>query len=813
MHILTATDYAGIKTEAGSAGFGDVTCPWCGSAAWYTARFMQCRNKRCSKQTANAFDILTKTEGSIQKATTAERKILRNSRSASYSEYQRQRQRLLNFWVKACQSEKSSQADGYLDRWSKAGYGVKSCEYNCTILSREQVKELVGLAQSSGAEYPDRFSSGELPGNILAFCVQTDPYTIDRIVLWRPTQTFSFIWRPYFAGFTSLIGLDPDKPRLLMSNFSSALQVQAMLEEQNRKVEICSAHVNSWSGSPCPPLDVPSSLLIAAVKSPEKGDYRLCGVSDIPDMQTFLDYYPNIEGSIKAVPIDLFVRRKPHTPAPWSQWRAGFIDLLNDSDSIQMTQESAALFERTGTKPVDACYLIAKYRSEGRFSLADDVERVAANRVFWKDSRIVVRETAGLYQLIHAGGHSDITNFRLDIRENITFQTKGEAWCLADLTHGRNRSQVLFPHAYLQDRPIKLQEVLQRNALGDTKNQDGLPTIIEQNHFRKFVVPHLRKQATTATTKVGADYLGWSPDRKSFHGPGFIVDIDGHHEGSDVLCPDVSVLSKFEKPKEWSQVSPKTIPTNSKAMLSMIIASTVRQFKRCRVLPVNIAQSSEAMLLVDVLSKACGQHQIHEINANFREGFRVDGVTGYPIFTAGPNHPHTNANTPFFHLTSSGYHVEGCSRSEAEKAGRALQYSMMRIVDWCLATGADDFIEVRSVSPTSALIREGSWLIANVCNLQPWEVESPQFEHLESLLDKISLADTASRISLLRGQSLIFDLRGIDGVDVTALQQDIVALGAESEFCENKLTCPAVKVMPALSCFYGQEPDIAVSMF
>ena len=813
MHILTATDYAGIKTEAGSDGFGTITCPWCGSAAWYTARFMQCSNKRCSKQTANAFDILTKSEGSIKKAITAESRILRTKRPASYADYHHARQRLMSFWVKACQEEKSSKAEGYLDRWSKAGYGVNSCEFNCTILSHTQIRELVEMARESGAAYPERFNTGELPGNILAFCVQTAPYAIDRIVLWRPTQTFSFVWHPYFAGFTSLIGLDPEKPRLLMSDFASAMRVQSMLEDQNRKMEICSAHVNNWSGSPCPPLDVPASLLVAAVKSPERGDPRLCSVSDIPDMQTFLDYYPNLEGSIKSIPIDLVVKRKPAKPAPWHQWRSSFIDLLNDPDSIQMTQESAALFERTGTKPIDACYLIAKYRSEGRFSLADDVERVAANRVFWKDSRIVVRETAGLYQLIHAGGHSDITNFRLDIRENITFQTKGEAWCLADLTHGRNRSEVLFPHAYLQDRPIKLQETLQRKALGDTKNQDGLPTIIEQNHFRKFVVPHLRKQATTAATRVGADYLGWSPDRKAFHGPGFIVDIDGKHEGSSVLCPDVSVLSKFEKPEEWAQTSPKSIPENSKALISMIIASAVRQFKRCRVLPINIAQSSEAMMLVEVLSKACGQHQIHELNSNFREGFRLEGVTGYPIFTAGANHPHNNVNTPFFHLTNSGHHVDGCSRPEAERAGRALQYGLMRVVEWCLATGADDFSEVRSVSPTSALIREGRWLLENVCELQPWEVEPQQFDHLEKLLEQIALPDTSNRISLIRGQSLVFDLRGIDGLDVTALQQDIVSLGAESEFCEDKLTCPAVKVMPALACFYGQEPDVAVSMF
>lgn len=811
MHILTATDLLGINTEPLEGWGRSLTCPWCKEEAWSAAEYFQCTNRTCHGQVASAEDILANRLGGYQEAEDLVAKNYRRGPNSRDVMAQMQRRRVLDMWLDFCLDTPSSRSTQHMSKLTAAGVGVSYSQFNCAVIDREQIKKLVRTAQETGADFPESWATNP-PSSGMAYCVQSEPHTIDRVVLTRGRSIEEVVWNRRAAGFSCLIGLRPWKSRILVADTMLALETQATLGLFGQFEEVCGMYRDTWRGGNCPPWKMDGDLLVAAPRSPAgptSGPFH--HANDIANMQEVLNDFPHVEVSLRAAPLSKLVNDGPSvTPIAWGHLRRGYINVLI-GDATQVPIEAATLFERTGTKRDDAAFLISKYKRAARFQLADDIERLAQHRVFFRNNKITVRETSNEYQCLHAQGISTLANFSIKVDSSVMFDDASESFCRGKLNCGASSVDVLFPQGLLQDRVNGLQDELQRqlSTRGHTLTANQLPTVIQSAQFRKYVIPYLKKQVAGSPLVLGTDRLGWRSDRKSFVGPGFVVGVDGKRSASDILCPTIPALRCFRAARGWSQSCPPDVDKSCQDIIAMLLASCVRYYRRSVTRPVMVQQSSEVTTLMEHLAKSMGQYEVFEVNQNQRgTGGVIVGMHGYPLITAGMPSTGTDSQPPTIILTSKGYvPVTSPDIPQIHTAGRALQFALMRVVEWCIATGADDFKERPSLDYNSALMREGQWLIENVCKLEPWEVSVPSGSAIEELLAQVPYGETKKRVSLIDGVNLVIDLDGLD-YDHDGIMREAAAIGANLAITDKKIYTPAAKMLPAIANYYGQEPDV-----
>jgi len=778
---------------------------------------MQCLNAECLTQTANADDIIAKYTGSYSKGESLMANTRRCSENISRVADNIKRRLVLDCWLEICMTPPVAAQSSYAQRMEGQGYGVRHSQFSNVVLYKDSVIKLLNVAEKTGAKFPASWETNA-PQSCLAHCIQTRPHAIDRIIIQRGTKLEEIVWEEYSAGISSLIGLRPGQPRYLAANQDVALKLQKILGAEGDHNEVISAFTSSWRGVTPPRLNIHSGLIVAVPRDPTSGQDTLRQSSeDIPVMQEVLDKFPILESKIKALPLSSLLRCGSQiTTTSWANLRYGYIMSMIDPNASEVSIPAAALFERTGTQHKDSARMIDKFRRQGRINLADDVQRLTDNRVFFRDSKVMARETAGEYQLQHSAGTTIISNFKLHLKSNVMFDDRGEAYCVGSMSCGNINIEVAFPHNLLQDRVNALQEELQRqfSAAGKSVTSTNLPTIIHNTHFRKYVIPHLKLQASEGDLTKGIDRLGWSADRKAYTLPGSIVTIDGRTDLSSIICPSVTALRMFSIVENWAETAPKEVHKNCHELIAMILATCVRYFKRCRTIPINVAQSSDAMELLEALMKGMGQKQVYEANQNGRTGQDpLQGLHGYPTLCAGPSMMlQGSAVTPVVRLTDAGYSVPyGASSADYEEASRALQYALGRVVEWCIATGADSFREVRSIDGHRTLIQEGQWLLENVCDLQPWEVDVKDFSAIEAVFAAIPFDKTVEHVTLVNGDSLTVDLRDIPH-DRDKILMESKALGSLMAIRDETLHASAVKLLPAIENFYGQRPELNIAI-
>lgn len=791
-------------------------CPWCGEDAWATADYMQCCSSSCTTQAASPEDILAKAVGGYpQAAAIAAQKL--NLPIIENQAQQRMRERaVMDLWIGFCSTPSNAESLRAENRLQLQGFGIKHSRFNALVLDSKQSAELVSVAEQTGASYPDGWRENP-PGVVRAFCVQSNPHTIDRILIMRYNgRVEEVVWNRYSAGFCALIGLTPNRPRLLAASIDVAMRLQHELASMGKYEEIASIYTDTYYGGNSPRWEVKSHLLTAVPRhcSPQANELHY-GPKDLVYIQKTLDQFPGIERSVRATPIDYVTEMLPRDRVvPWSNFRFGMLAGLIGRRDAQVPPAAAALFEQTGSRPEDAARLISLFKGHGRLQLAEDIGRLALTRVIHQDPRITVKETATDYRLIRGADTRILANFSLKVESNVSFRNQPDAsFCHATLRCGAAELEVLFPQSLLGDRVQSLQDEMQRQMTVQDKTTEAgrLPTVIESSPLRKYVMPHLRAQVSDAQTIIGVDLLGWTVDRKSFNFPGFRIGLDGREATSRFLCPSVPLLRLFATVEEWSESCPPGLDRSCQDIVAMILASCVRYFRRCTTKPILVAQSSDAMTVFERITEGLGQHQIHELNQNLREGNRIEGIHGYPLLAAGPrNAAPPISQAPYFHLTDSGYNLPTSpDPDQAKAAARAAQFCLQRVVEWCLSTGGDDFQEVNSISHHQALLREGHWLIENVVELEDWEISHTEPTALEKLLGQIPYEEAGNRITLIDGINVVIDVRGLQR-DHDAVLREARDMGTVIAIEDDQLMASAVKLLPAISTFYGQDPDITV---
>lgn len=820
MRILTAIDLLGIPVSSLNDWTHKLICPWCHEDAWASREFLQCLNPTCRIQAASSDDLLAQHYGNhllaAQALATRYKRVPDMARA-----HMRSAERLvLNTWVKFCTTPPTNEALQIVGKLDRQGFGIRHSRFGAIVLDSQQVKELVTVAMATGAVIPDTWVKNP-PGASRAFCVQTIPHTIDRIILMNASgRCEEIIWRAYAAGVCSLLGLRPGQPRIMAAGMDVALKMQHDLASVGKPEEVASIHLDLYNGGTCPRWEVQEHLLTAVPRHCDlHANPSYFGSDDIVRIQHALDQFPGLERSVQCFPIEHIMQLSPRQDAPsWAAMRYAMIAKMIPPSATQMPPAAASIFEQTGTRHEDAVALIARFQKRGRIALAEDIERLSRNRNILTERFMTVKETADDYRVVRGSDSLSLSNFTIRITSNVTFRNhKADRYCQATLQCGRAVMEVIFPQNMLNDRVSALEGELQRQiTVADLVSTAGrIPMVVEVTKFRQYIIPYLRKQAAEARPVRGVDILGWSENRKSFTFPGFVATMDGTEVTSQILCPSVPVLSRYKAIdiKYWADSCPPDLDQSCHDLIAMLVASSVRYFRRCVTQPILIAQSSAAMTVLDRISTALGQQEIHALNTNARDGSRVEGVCGYPLLAAGPrNAMPVGSQTPFLHLTDSGYSfTTHPDPIQAEAGGRAAQFCLRRVVDWCLSTGGDAFREIPALTHHRSLLREGRWLIENVCGLTDWTISQQTPTALEQLLAQIPYEMAGRRITLIDGQDLHIDLRDLQR-DHDGIVHEARDMGTLVAIEGDKLVSPAVRLLPAISTYYGQEPDVTVVM-
>lgn len=818
VQFLTAIDLIGEKASALDQWAHHLNCPWCGEEAWAVADYFQCHNEACPTQTASAEDYLALHLGGHEQAAQFVTQKCQTPLDLAAARRRMRERAVLDMWLGFCQSPPTTEATGMINRLESKGFGIKHSAYNAVVLDGVQMKQLVEVAKETGAEYPDQWDA-QPPSDGRAFCVQTRPYTIDRILIMdRRGRTSEVVWNRYTAGFCSLIGLSPRKPKLVTANIETALWAQHEMAAVGAHEEVSCVFTDLYRGEACPRWEVQTHLLTAVTRHvAHQSDPDMFGPEDLIQFQQTFDQFPGLERTVKGLPIDWVVEMRPREAAvKWSSLRVGLISSLIPTRVTQMPASAASLLERTGTKSEDVTKMIGRLRRLGRHQLADDISLLALTKEIHRDMKSVVKETANDYRRITGADTTIIANFSLKISSNVTFLNQNaERYCQATLRCGQAVTDVLFPQAYLHDQIKTLEAEMQRQlAVAGEEGKAGLsPTIIEVNEFRKKVIPHLRSEAGKAPPVHGVDRLGWSDSRKSFTFPGFVVGLDGLHPTGTILCPSIPTLKKFKAihPSQWAEECPRGLDQSCHDIVAMIVASSVRYFRRCVTKPIHIAQSSDALTVTDKITEAFGQQEVYELNHNVRDHIKVEGVYGYPLLAAGPRQAgFAVSQIPYLHLTDQGYKMPTSpDPKQAAAAARAAQYCLQKVVEWCLSTGGDEFREIPAIAYHRSLLREGKWLIENVCQQEAWEISEQEPSALEDLLSQIPFSETKRRLTLVNGTELNIDIRDLKR-DTDGILQETRDLGSLAAIDNNILIAPAVRLLPAISDYYGTDPDMTV---
>lgn len=805
MTPLSALDISNIRFHRISPWAYSHECPWCGGEAWSGREHTQCLNKSCHGQVAAPLDIVAHSLNLTHVAADAlvAPRLGRQADPAGAALRARQR-KVLDFWIGVFLSPYTNAERQLSTRFTSRGLGLPAGHMSTVVLGADRMLELMELAQATGASYPDAWDA-KPPEAALVYSVQSIPHTIDRLVVVRGKSSPAVIWHQKKAGISGLIGLSPNSRKYLAPDRLRALQLQSRRLNGGVFEEVASVFYDHQVQASSCEWSIDGPLLTAVVGVPD----------DVVSLQRGISSFPDMESTVDAVAETglLGISAETHRPS-WGAMRRSVIETLTSPTATRLSAASALVFEQTGSRPDDAAALQVKFLRDGRLRLAEDLKRLAANRTIYDERGVTVRETVNEYHIRTPNASSVVANFAVRPESVVIFRDRGgEIYYKSKLFYGKRTADVLVSQMAFES-PKNLKEELLGCIITeptDPADHTLVPTVIDPTVMKVRVLPYLRGQVAYLPSMDGLSRLGWSQDRTEFRAPGITIDLNGRRETQTVFHPALPTLRAFKPVEQWSSTAPETVHKSCQTVISLMLALTVRFFKRCVLRPACVRQTSESARLIEFMARQLGQQTPYELGMNARERSDADGIYGYPFVATGYGRRQLlQASVPYVILTDTGLSIdEGPDATELEEGGRALQFALARVVEWCIATGADEFKEQAHIDFNTSLLREGQWLAENVCKLQPWEQIDNTTSPLVELLSQIPAEETVRRLKVVNSIHLHVDLRDLQ-VDTPALERELLSLGAEPEFRGQVVVMLAARVVPSIYGFYGNEPDIAV---
>jgi len=494
-------------------------------------------------------------------------------------------------------------------------------------------------------------------------------------------------------------------------------------------------------------------------------------------------------------------------------WRSMCMSIIRNAlvkeDVIGLSAAAEALVDAASITREEGDKLIKYLRSKGDVVTAQQLRAKLATRVIAENNKIRVVENVGDYAYISGGVPSPITNFSLRFTHNIYMPESGEICHAANLVFGGLDLDIVLPSTCIE-QPNKMQDAVRLQMLTKLRRTtDNLPTVIDIAAMRKHIIPYMKQSISDLKAIEGVSVIGWDKTRSVFAAPGMRTDIDGSNVKRSYMHPGVRAFSVHNAGATWEGDSLHVVPVALRDVISMIVATVVRGYVRSTAAPVLLMNDAPTRNVVQRLFAAIGQDTVLELSTTAREQLGVVGVSGYPLLVSGYAADKARAASfPYFVLTDAGYSVPAVvTDDDMALAAATLQHALKRVAEWCIATDAVDFVEASAFYQHEKLLREGSWIMHNVCEAQPWEVTAQGTQQLEALM--LDACSGENRLTLHRDMRLhVSD--ATEGYDVDVLSAELDAMNVPYEFEDTTLKLASASIMAQLITLHGKTPEMNV---
>lgn len=708
--------------------------------------------------------------------------------------------KVMDFWLSACRDGLTPQEQELVrahDRRNSTR--IRIGRYAVTALGRARMEKLMAVAIRTGARMPPSWSVENPPVSAVAYCAQSVPHTIDRIILAYTNSDAHVVWHDVRAGINGLIGLSTSTPRLLVPGWRNAGKLQLDLSRvAEPQVVAALLPFESSKGESDVTWRPAAGSLIAAVDS----------VSEVIEGQQVLNVFSSVADTLPTVSGK---RPAAHITdiaslPSWSDTRRSALLKLLRAGGDSTSPRALQFFEMTGSRKRDAAAVIAKLQAEGRTKLIADFKRHMRSRVIVSADKLTIREEAASYIAVTPKGPRLVANFVIDIVLAVTFAERAELCYAADLLVGDKAVRITLPSMSLVASK-RLQEEL-NSVFSASDELVAAPTIVDHGIMNKHVLEYARREAAAVHVLPGVDALGWNRDRTKFYAPGVTLTAGSSKVNSCLFHPSAAALRLFGPVSGWSEVVPSSLPAGSTDFAAGLLAQVVRSFKRINTRPFLVRSDTETLDSVTHVLGYFGQRRVFELNPNVRATNLADGVAGYPFIAAG-GAEHQAIPAGYVLIAGDGAVLPLTSAADRDALGRALQALVCAVVKWCLQTGASELPAHKSVAHNAALMVEGRWLLEHVCGIVVEDANTDGTE-LESLLAQIPYAELKSRLILRENLMLYLDIAGIHLRSKTALWDELCALDEDSELDENMLSMNATTLVGLLTRYYNRKPEFAL---
>jgi len=776
------------------------TCPVCGSDATTDKHYTYCTDKACVLSVASPVDLLAAVAGGYDKAAHIVQQKLRLPDKPCYDREAIDRD-VFSWWQSKAMSRSKTTSQAITEqRIIEDGMRIPNSNFGVAILTKDDVKELQELASRTGLT---GFPELEITGCILAHAVQTKANVIDAIVLTtRKGRELSFVWYDYSVGLVGLGGCRPMLSYDIHPDVTRMLKATDRDTREGRTSNMLAVHMGLGVEVPMDVTAVPNSRFVTHELydiEPFTLWYDVCHAAAKPSAVTFHALHSVTPRQLKSL--------------PWRNMRrAMLLHALKDKSVVGMSALADSLIDSANLEREEGARLVKHLQGEGFTLTAAQLQAKLAVRVIHENAKVRVVENLSDYAVISDGVPAPITNFALHINNNIYMPDTGDVCHAANLLFGTKSIDIVIAASCI-DQPNKLQDAVRLQMLRHmSATPDNLPTIVNTQALRKYILPYLKQKIATVNSIEGVSRLGWNDMHTKFVMPGASIDMSGIHKGKSHFHPDVKTFASFDGSTEWIGQAIHELPKDLRDVLSMIVASIVRPFTRATNAPVLINNDERTRSVMKRIFAGIGQHNIIELSQSNRDLLKLPGINGFPILVSGFSVEKAYAATfPYFILTDTGYTIDNdVSDKDVVTAISVLQHAINRVVTWCLAEDAEGFKEEKALYQHSKLLREGKWLFANVCDAQPWEVSAARLQALEGLIADACAAGEEG-IELHGLQLHIHGVSKHNAADVTA-DLDSISVPYELEDGSDTIVLPSTKIMKEITTYNGSLPKMKVQM-
>jgi len=722
------------------------------------------------------------------------------------------RRAVLNEWLSvAMSSERSSKIVMTRTAWERQGFHAADNYLNTTWVTRSGLKALVGLGNATGASVAMPLLKEDLPEAAWVVTFMTCPTEIAMMLIYtkNPLRSRPMVirWRPARLSFSGLLGLRDNLQLYMVPGIAESSDITKLLSQAGHPQPVTMLLRDSSAVDVIPSSWAPMVGQFVAVPHTDD-DYLV--FSDL------LRRRPEWQDTLRAVMRkdlpELQVGRKTQEFDTFSHLRVLHL-VVNTHGHRIIPMEVTRLLEQMALNPMELKHLIGFFQGQGRFELVDQLQRISRRRVIEETERLVIRETADSYTSETSVAQSTIANFALELEESVIFQEKQDTWAYGKVRFSGDTVPVVLSSQSLHN-PQMLQDAV-RGCLIRHGRVDGYqhsPTVVDSKRMRDFVLPYLRSQVSKIPFIEGTCRLGWEPDRSAFRVPGFEFNEKGLVRRKTRLHPDVATLALYRTVEDWYTADFPVLEDHDRDFLAMLAASIVRSFSRMPSLPIFLRQSPQAAAYLNEVCRATGQRMLHEFSGQQRSPIlQMSGVHGYPLAAVGVAASMAVASgLPCVLLVDQGLEFPTDLDLSDEHVRRGVQACIHHVTRWCLSGAASRFQVLQAVDATKQLRKEGSLVLENITG-KPWAVSGVEYAAFEALLARLSLAQVSECLTLESGTSLVFDLTPIADHPTTEIIKELEGAGCKEE-PGHKLRMSAASVLPMIERYYGQTPELNVTV-